>query len=82
MQNKLVDLNNYLFEALERITDDELSPEDLDREIARAKAVTTVAETVIHNGELVLETHKHLAEYGLAGYEHVPQLLTGTDSDA
>lgn len=33
MKNTLSDLNNYLFEAIERITDDELTDEALDKEV-------------------------------------------------
>lgn len=64
MKNTLSDLNNYLFEALERLQDDSLTDEQLQREISRSQAVTSVAETVIHNGELALKTMQHLNEYG------------------
>lgn len=37
MQNKLIDLNNYLFEQLERLNDDNLTMEELDREIKKIK---------------------------------------------
>ncbi len=37
MKNTLSDLNNYLFEAIERINDDELSMEELDKEIKRSE---------------------------------------------
>lgn len=63
MKNTLSDLNNYLFEVLERLTDDDLTTEQMEREIARSKAVTSVAETVIHNGELALKTMQHMNEY-------------------
>ena len=65
MKNTLTDLNNYLFEALERLTDDSLGPEQLEAEIRRADAVTNVAERVIHNGELALKALKHAEEYNL-----------------
>lgn len=64
MKNTLGDLNNYLFETLERLMDDSLDPEQMEKEITRSKAVTAVAETVIHNGELALRTMQHLNEYG------------------
>lgn len=65
MKNTLSDLNNYLFEALERLTDDSLSEEDLQKEITRCNTMTSVAETIIHNGELSLKAMKHAEEYGL-----------------
>lgn len=65
MKNTLTDLNNYLFETLERLTDDTLSEEEMQKEITRSQAVTSVAETIIHNGELSLKAMKHVDEYGL-----------------
>jgi len=53
-RNKLTDLNDHLFEALERINDDGLTGEELDKEIRRARAVTGVASQIIANGNLVL----------------------------
>lgn len=64
MKNTLSDLNNYLFESLERLMDDSLTEEQMEREIVRSKAVTSVAQTVIQNGELALKTMAHLNEYG------------------
>ena len=64
MKNTLSDLNDYLFETLERLLDDDLTDEQMQREITRSQAVTSVAETVIHNGELALKTMNHLNEYG------------------
>lgn len=65
MRNTLTDLNNYLFEQLERLTDDELTEEQLQKEITRSEAVTSVAETIIHNGELSLKAMRHAEEYGI-----------------
>lgn len=54
-RNTLGDLNGYLFEQLERLSDPELSNEELKQEIERSSAVTKVAEQVISNGHLVLK---------------------------
>ena len=62
--NSLADLNEYLFSALDAITNDDLSDEQLQREINKAQAVTKVAETVIRNGELALKTMQLVNEYG------------------
>lgn len=64
MNNNLMALNNYLFETLERLTDDNLDEEAMQREITRSHAITAVAEVVIRNGELALKTLKHVEEYG------------------
>ncbi len=62
MKNTLGDLNNYLFAQLERLGKDELQGEKLQEEIDRAKAVTSIANQVISNGNLVLQAEKFRAE--------------------
>lgn len=62
--NSLADLNEYLFGALDAITNDDLSDEQLQREINKSEAITKIAETVIRNGELALKTVQTLNEYG------------------
>ena len=64
MKNKLTDLNNYLFESIERLNNDELSAEELETEIKRADAVGRVAKTIIDNASLALSAKKHMDEYG------------------
>lgn len=71
MKNTLGDLNNYLFEALERITDDSLAPEELETELKRSEAITNVAEAIIHNGELAFKAIKHADEWD----KSVPKML-------
>lgn len=76
MKNTLTDLNNYLFETLERLTDDELTEEQLQREITKSHAVTSVAETIIHNSELSLKALRHVEEYGIgSGDKKLPPML-------
>lgn len=64
MKNTVSDLNNYLFEQIERLQDDELTDEELDREIKKSEAIQKVAKTIIENGTLALNARKHLDEYG------------------
>lgn len=74
MKNTLTDLNNYLFEAIERLNDDELTDEQLDKEIKRSEAVQKVAKTIIENGSLALQAKKHLDEYGQGEKVELPML--------
>lgn len=64
MKNTLTDLNNYLFEAIERINDDSLDDTQLEKEIKRSEAVQKIAKTIIENGNLQLQAKKHLDQYG------------------
>ena len=53
-RNKISDLNNHLFEQLERLNDADINGDALNAEIARAKAITGIASQIVANGQLVL----------------------------
>ena len=73
MKNKLGNLNDHLFEQLERLNDESLKGDKLQEEITRSKAVTTIAREIISNGRLVLDAQIALSERQL---EEVPSILT------
>lgn len=79
MKNKLTDLNDYLFEQLERINDDSISPEELDREIKKAQSITSIAETIIKNGELRYKAVAKALEYGAMDKTQMTFLLGVND---
>lgn len=64
MKNKLTDLNNHLFAQLEILSDEELTDEELETEIKRAKAITSIASNIISNAAIGLEVTKLVVEYG------------------
>ena len=74
MKNTLTDLNNYLFEQLERLQDDSLDETGLEKEIQRSEAVQKVAKTIIENGQLALNEKKHLDEYGQGSSVELPMI--------
>ncbi|QQE81109.1 hypothetical protein [Alicyclobacillus sp. SO9] len=76
MKNTLGDLNNHLFAQLERLSDEELTGEELTEEINRAKSVTSVAAQIIANGSLVLEAKK-LVDDRMDANTVVPKMLEG-----
>ena len=78
MKNTLVDLNNHLFEQLERLNDDDLTDEQLDKELRRAEGMTKVAGHIIQNAELAYKTMAHMDEYGYGRKdreEQIPPML-------
>lgn len=77
MKNTLTDLNNHLFEQLERLNDEELRGESLKEEIMRAKAVTGVASQIIENANVVLEATKFQAENLGRSKTNLPKMLEG-----
>ena len=85
MRNSLGDLNDYLFEQLERLNDDttirdkdgNVVPEKLEVELLRAKAISKIAAQIISNGNLVLRAKE--LEVGTFGKTDTafPRMLEG-----
>jgi hypothetical protein len=75
MKNTLSDLNNYLFEQLERLNDDSLSEDELEREMKKTDAVVKVSEKIIETGELAFRTMQHMDQYGYGSDRVIPAML-------
>lgn len=65
MKNKLTDLNNHLFAALERLNDESLTPEEVEREINRGNAVATIGTVIVKNADTQLKAYKLASENGM-----------------
>ena len=78
MRNTLVDLNNHLFEQLERLNDEELTDEQLEKEIKRTDAMKDIATQIIANANIVLKATELNMEYS-KNEVNVPQMLIGFD---
>lgn len=76
MRNTLGDLNNHLFAELERLGDEELTGEDLDKEIRRASAIANVSKNIISNANVILQAIK-FKEDELMKTEEMPKMLEG-----
>ena len=76
MKNTLEDLHNYLFEQIERLNDEELSQEELDKEIKRAGAISKVSSQIVRNASVMLDAKKVNLEYG---YAASPDILVDRD---
>ncbi|HHX60354.1 MAG TPA: hypothetical protein GX707_06405 [Epulopiscium sp.] len=58
MKNTLGDLNTYLFEQLDVLSNQDLKGERLKEEMKRAKAITEIGKGIVSNGNLVLQAKK------------------------
>lgn len=74
MKNTLTDLNNYLFEQIERLNDDGLTKEELDMQLQKSEAINKVAKTIVDNANVALSAQKTMYEYGIKGKVEVPLL--------
>lgn len=63
-RNKLIDLNNHLFEQLENLSDPDITGERLKEEMERSKAIVHVASSIVGIGRLALEGQMFIHESG------------------
>ena len=63
---RLVDLNEHLFEQLERLNNDDLDAEGIQRETARTRAICEVAGQVVDLGRLSLAAARIEMDHGSA----------------
>lgn len=68
MQNKLTDLNNHLFEQLERLLDDDVckDKESAELEISKAKMVCEVSQQIVGVAQVQLQGIKLAQEWNLS----------------
>lgn len=78
MKNKLIDLNNHLFAQMERLSNEDLKNDEMDKEIKRSKAVSSLAVQIINNARLALDANTAIQQnlirnppimLGAEGYE-------------
>lgn len=74
MKNKLSDLNNHLFAQLERLSDEDLTPEQIEQEAKRADAIVDVSDQIVRNADLQLKALNLLAVHGDRFKPHLTML--------
>jgi hypothetical protein len=79
--NKLTDLNNHLFEQMERLNDDELNAEQLEFEQKRTKSMAQIATAITNNARLVLDAQKYVSDTGTNTKDIPPILQTERITD-
>ena len=64
MKNTLTDLNNHLFACIERLNDENLTDEELEKETKRCESISKIASTIVANANVQLQAYKNANEYG------------------
>lgn len=75
-KNTLGDLNNHLFAQIERLGEENLSDEELEKEIKRADSNSKVSSQIVNNAELVLKAKKFMDDR-LDMDSKLPEMLEG-----
>lgn len=65
MQNKISDLNNHLFAQLEKLTEEDLSENELKKEIERSKAVSMIAANILDVAKVSVDAMKIISKGGV-----------------
>jgi hypothetical protein len=63
-KNKLNDLNDHLFAQLERLADEDMTPEQIEAEVKRTSAIVEVSDQITQNSRTRLQAAKLFAEHG------------------
>lgn len=64
MRNRLTDLNNHLFAQIERLSEEGLSAEEIEREAKRGAAIVAAADQIIRVADINLRAAKLVAQEG------------------
>lgn len=62
-KNRLCDLNDHLFAQIERLADEDLTPEEIHSECRRAAAMAAVADQIIRGAAVQLQTAKLVSDF-------------------
>lgn len=62
-EQTLESLNGLLFEQIDRINDDELEGEELDKVLKKAEAINRVAGTIVQAGNLQLRAYEQMGRH-------------------
>lgn len=74
MKNKIGDLRDHMFAQLERLGQEDLSPEQLKTEIERAQAISEVGKVIVESAKTEV---LHLKLMNKLDYKNPPKFLEG-----
>lgn len=80
MKNKLPDLNNHLFAQLERLSEENLSAEQIEAEVKRASAIVGLSDQIVGGLKLQLDAAKLVAAHGDRMLKMLPALAAPAEA--
>lgn len=76
-KHSLQDLNEYLFDELDALTNGDLQGEQLNAEIERSKAVVQVAGRIANNAAIQIKAAQLMIDQGSATVEKTEETISG-----
>ena len=73
-KNKLSDLNNHLFAQLERLGEEDLTIEEIHKEVERGKTISMLASTVIKSAKITIDSMR-LVAHGEYTVNELPEMI-------
>nr|WP_246389522.1 hypothetical protein [Aminobacter niigataensis] len=74
-------MNNHLFAQLERLSDEDLTKEQIEQEVRRTEAVVSVSQQIVQNADLALKAAKLVAEHGAYVGKYLPMIEARTSKE-
>lgn len=72
--SSLLSLNDHLFAQLDRLSNGDLTPEQIEQEVSRADAIVSLSDQVINSAKTQLVAAKLFADHGQSVLPHLPQI--------
>jgi len=80
MSNKtLTELNDYLFDQLSRLSNPDLSGDELEHELSRSKGIEGISKEIVSNARLSLDAQIKVGE--TISKTQLPKMLEVTNVD-
>lgn len=72
--SSLLSLNDHLFAQLDRLSNGDLTSEQIEQEVSRADAIVSISDQVLSSANTQLKAAKLFADHGQAVLPHLPQI--------
>lgn len=72
--SNLAELNRHLFAALDRLDPENMTPEQIATEVARAGAIVDLADRITENAKVQLQAARLFADHGDKIVAHLPMI--------
>lgn len=80
MKNRLSDLNDHLFAQIERLSDESLTPDQIETEAKRGNAIVGVADQILRHAALQCQAAKIMSDHGNNPEPYLTKLDTKSEA--